>query len=281
MSNLDPEARRLLDAALPGLSPSDAAKARIRAHLTALGPPDAGDAHDDQCEHYVDDAPLPPRDSLPASKFKPLGLVLGGLVVGGVGGFVLGYQLATSQPRSTVVEVSSSASVSTSEAAPNTSALSNGASASASTPPRDEPAAATLDAAAKRPPTRDVRDAAARVHGGLTTTVATPASDEDEVTWVLRVRKALARGEPQLALGLLRELDVKVPKGRLGEERAAGRAIARCLLQPTTGAAESESFVSRYPSSIHLGRVTRSCSKAATHDVRTTRDVQTREPTKP
>lgn len=279
MSNLDPEARRLLDAALPSLSPSDAAKARIRAHLTALGPPGVGDGHEGR-EQDVDDAPS--RDDLSMSKFKPLGLVLGGLVIGGIGGFVLGYQLVASQPHSTAVEASSSASLATSEATAITSVVSsNGVSVGPSAPSRDE-SAATLGATATRSPTRDARDAAARAQRDVATpTVAAPAGDEDEVTWVLRVRKALARGEPQLALGLLRELDVKVPKGRLGEERAAGRAIARCLLQPATSATERESFVARYPSSIHLARVTRSCSESASRDAQTTRDAQTRDPTKP
>jgi hypothetical protein len=107
--------------------------------------------------------------------------------------------------------------------------------------------------------TRDVREAGEPEHRTPAAPSSQATADEDEVRWVLRARKALARGEAQVALGLLRELDAKIPNGRLGEERAACRASARCLLQPTTGNAERESFIARYPKSIHFARVSRSC----------------------
>ena len=75
-----------------------------------------------------------------------------------------------------------------------------------------------------------------------------------------RVQRALGRDEPAWALALLQQLDEQVPGGRLLEERAAGRAIANCSIDPTSGQEELRRFSSGYPRSVHLSRVTQVCT---------------------
>jgi hypothetical protein len=87
------------------------------------------------------------------------------------------------------------------------------------------------------------------------------AQKADEVALMQRVNRALARGEAAWALALLRQIDVEVPRGRLLEERAAGGAIARCMLNPRVGTAELTRYTQLYPSSVHWPRVSRVCTE--------------------
>jgi hypothetical protein len=87
------------------------------------------------------------------------------------------------------------------------------------------------------------------------------AAGADEVALMQRVHRALSRGEASWALALLRQLDAEVPGGRLLEERAAGSAIARCMLEPQSGAEVLARYTTLYPSSVHSTRVSLACGE--------------------
>jgi hypothetical protein len=83
----------------------------------------------------------------------------------------------------------------------------------------------------------------------------------DEVEQVRRVRRALSHRDAALALLLLDQLDRAVPNGRLMQERDAGRAIARCIQEPRSGAATRAAFEHRHPASVHQARVSSVCKE--------------------
>lgn len=83
--------------------------------------------------------------------------------------------------------------------------------------------------------------------------------EAEEILQLERVQRALRDGYPALALAILGELDQKVPRGRLHEERSAARVIARCSMgEPSPDL--SESFATRYPGSMYLERVAAACT---------------------
>ena len=287
---LDPEVRKLLDAALPALSPNEDAKARVRAHLTTLGPPGVegqGDnEHDATSEKPRALGRLIRPGNVEISRWALGGLVAGGVVLG----YVLGHQwaqpsvgqglappgadrYAESTPWGQPSGARNPEPTGTASAEPHGDAASPGASVRLPTARELNGDEATRGDRA-RLEFADTQRAVPELASGGSHPSAPPASRdsvapkgaavvnaEDEVAWVLRAQKALARGEPQLALGLLRELDERLPKGRLGEERAACRAIARCTLEPAVRVTERATFSARYPRSIHGERVLRSCAK--------------------
>jgi hypothetical protein len=94
------------------------------------------------------------------------------------------------------------------------------------------------------------------------TVSALPAGTSPEAEEILqleRVQRALRDGYPALALAILGELDQKVPRGSLIEERTAAKIIARCSLGETSSARPT-AFVEHYPNSMYLGRIARACS---------------------
>jgi hypothetical protein len=75
------------------------------------------------------------------------------------------------------------------------------------------------------------------------------------------VERALRDRQPGLALALLRQLDRAVPDGKLGEEREATSAIARCALGTVPlGVDLAEDFADRHPDSVYLKRVEQACA---------------------
>ncbi len=286
---LDPEVRKLLDAALPALSPNEDAKALVRAHLTKLRPPGAEGQGDNEHDATLEKPPALGRLIRPGT-VEISTWALGGLVAGGIVlGYALGHQWAQpsvgqglaspgadghaestpwGQPsgaRTPVPSGKASAEPHRDAASPGTSARLitahelNGDEATRGDRARleftDTQRAVPEPGASRSHPSAPLasRDSVAPEGAAV--------NAEDEVAWVLRAQKALARGEPQLALGLLRELDERLPNGRLGEERAACRAIARCTLEPAVRVTERATFSARYPRSIHGERVLRSCAK--------------------
>lgn len=91
------------------------------------------------------------------------------------------------------------------------------------------------------------------------TPLPTATHQSDEIFLVQRVQRALAQHDSKLALALLDKLDAELPRGRLLEERAAGRAIAVCMSDPSRGAAAHKRFTLVYPQSVHHARVTAIC----------------------
>jgi hypothetical protein len=130
------------------------------------------------------------------------------------------------------------------------------------------PSAETMPEApsSARPIERDAERLAKASRGHQAPDSKVPSADvkaqgADEVALMQRVNRALARGDAAWALALLRQLDVEVPQGRLLEERAAGGAIARCMLNRGVGPAELTRYTQLYPSSVHLARVSRVCTE--------------------
>jgi hypothetical protein len=90
---------------------------------------------------------------------------------------------------------------------------------------------------------------------------ATRAAFDEEIIQLRRVQRALREGNARLALALLDDLDRAVPKGRLGEERAAASVMGRCALGVGPPAVLSADFAAKYPSSVYLGRVMQACGE--------------------
>jgi hypothetical protein len=90
---------------------------------------------------------------------------------------------------------------------------------------------------------------------------ASPA--ELELSTLRRVERMLRRGNPRFGLALLAELDQKVPRGSLMEERLAARTTATCQIERSGGALKAASaFDSRYPNSVYAARVREACEAA-------------------
>jgi hypothetical protein len=98
------------------------------------------------------------------------------------------------------------------------------------------------------------------------------ASDERlnvEVEVLKRAREALRLRQPMLALEVLRDYDRRFGKGTLGEERQALAVIATCLASPGQAArSRAEAFMRGAPSSPMLDRVRAACITAARDNAR-------------
>lgn len=80
----------------------------------------------------------------------------------------------------------------------------------------------------------------------------------EEVRALGRVERALRQQNPRFALALLHELDVRVPRGQLLEERFAAATMARCALEDGKPTLRRE-FARRYPRSAYSARVESAC----------------------
>lgn len=86
----------------------------------------------------------------------------------------------------------------------------------------------------------------------------------EAVQLLARARRALNRGEPMLALGLLDEIDRRFPPEMLDEERAATRVLGLCANGQNDAAVQLASqFFSGRPRSIYTRRIERSCASSA------------------
>jgi hypothetical protein len=82
----------------------------------------------------------------------------------------------------------------------------------------------------------------------------------EAVRLLSRAQRALDGGEPALALVLLEELDERVPRELLREERDAALIVALCKSGETKRArAAAAELAARSPSSIYAARIVRSC----------------------
>ena len=273
MTNGDPEVRHLLDQAVRGLSPSPSAKARVRSQLTAaLANAKEPAFEESESEDLAPTAETAATSISRLSAVNGAGLLLLGLVVGGITGYSFATSKKTEAPSPpAAVPVGSDLNV-----AIIATQIEPGAPSPQSIGTYAQPRAGLVTQSPKLPATEhnrapEVNDAGrqSRPGGDATQPKQLPHTDADEVVWVQRVQKALAHGEARLALGLLRELDGQIPVGRLTEERFAGRAIARCMLQPETGRRELHLFTQRYPTSVHLARITSTCDGAAKGNIST------------
>lgn len=252
MVDQDPDLRDLMRQARAGLSPTDVDLAAVHVRLENA---------------LWDVSPTGPARSRSNNerwrRWVQGGLV--GLVAGASLGFYLGGEFTAS------VDPNAGPGASTIEPSP----LAANASAAATLAPLPRPTNAVEDERSEDAIVRPVQSSVAaapppsgsreervkrRTLGGAEDSQTTETtSAPDEVEFVRRAQRALARKEPTLALGLLKQLDERLPKGRLLEERYAGKAIARCMLTPNEGHDVQRAFARRYPQSVHGERVNQVC----------------------
>jgi hypothetical protein len=110
-----------------------------------------------------------------------------------------------------------------------------------------------------------------RTEGKHTTSVESseenaPANDtvdglQEELSYLRRAQNALGSGDPQLALGLVRTLDERVPSGKMLPEREVTRIMSLCALERRDEAEErGRVFFERYGKTMYAERVRRSCA---------------------
>ncbi len=82
----------------------------------------------------------------------------------------------------------------------------------------------------------------------------------EELAMLQRARRAIADENGRLALGIVQELDERLPNGLLMEEREATRILSLCQLQRGREARQRAAvFLARYASSVYAPRVRQSC----------------------
>ncbi len=264
---LEAHERAFLEQARAGLSPSDEAVRKLRARIDGALPRATTDAGSRS-------------PSLRGGYSRNLGTGLFGLGLGL--GTVLGYWWGQHDatpvaltPLTLSADAAPSSLATTPERAqagptPGPKPGSNASPLDASTPRGFEPGArrSSVPRRVNKPKTAVAAGDGSEGRALPTHPPQTSSTAEaDEILLVQRVQRALARKEPGLALGLLNELDVKVPKGRLREERAAGRAIALCMQHSPRANSAFETFKRQFPTSVHLPRAAAACgAKETTND---------------
>ncbi len=86
---------------------------------------------------------------------------------------------------------------------------------------------------------------------------------QEELSYLRRAQNALGSGDPQLALGLVRTLDERVPSGsgKMLPEREVTRIMSLCALERQDEAEErGRVFFERYGKTMYAERVRRSCA---------------------
>jgi hypothetical protein len=233
---VDPEqqVREVLARARRGLSPTASDEARVLAGLDAallggsLGAPAAEAAR-----------------TIPGGVLGwGTKLVAVGVIAGAAG--TAGYALGLRQGRT--------------EARPNSPAVEIAASSAAPKAQPREPVPPAVPLASLEPPAAKPMRSAGQPAPSASAQPLTPEESLAEETRALaRVERALRNNNPGLALLLLDELGRAVPHGKLLEERDASRAITRCRLGQGSPNALAEDFAQRYPNSVYLKRVEKTC----------------------
>ena len=89
---------------------------------------------------------------------------------------------------------------------------------------------------------------------------ASGSSLAEELAMLQRARRAIADENGRLALGIVQELDERLPSGLLMEERDATRILSLCQLQRSREARKRAAvFLARYAGSVYAPRVRQSC----------------------
>jgi len=82
----------------------------------------------------------------------------------------------------------------------------------------------------------------------------------EELELLRRAERTIRSGNSQVALGLLRDLDQRFPKGQLVEERAAARVMANCQLADADAArTQGNAYLKAHPQSVYADRVRTLC----------------------
>ena len=210
-----------------------------------------------------------------------------GLLLGGLLGFGLGWQLRAGMPTRATGSAPAALRVPARPAPAPRSGESRAKAAHDSEQAAALPAPAGQDeetASAKRPGTSARLGAAAEQASGAKPPAAvrsTRRSDSRarrakasrpsepgpsstlaaELAMLQRARRALNRENGRLALGIVHSLDERFPEGVLLEERSATRILALCMLERESEAAEhARAFEKRHASSVYEQRIQNSCA---------------------
>lgn len=137
------------------------------------------------------------------------------------------------------------------------------AASSLAEPEHGSPPGQTAAEVKRKPARRDTRR-----EPGARSTKRTPAAEDtsfsEAVRLLRRARRALSKGEPQLTLALLDELDARFPRALLDEERDATRVLGLCAHgQPAAAEDLARRLLARHPRSIYTPRLAQSCASQA------------------
>ncbi len=78
----------------------------------------------------------------------------------------------------------------------------------------------------------------------------------EELDLLRRAERTIRAGNSLVALGLLRDLDERFPRGQLLEERTAARVMANCQLADVNAArAQGNAYLIAHPQSVYADRV--------------------------
>ena len=84
----------------------------------------------------------------------------------------------------------------------------------------------------------------------------------EELDLLRRAERTIRSGNSLVALGLLRDLDERFPKGQLLEERTAARVMAKCQLDEKDAArARGNAYLFAHPQSVYADRVRTLCQE--------------------
>jgi hypothetical protein len=83
----------------------------------------------------------------------------------------------------------------------------------------------------------------------------------EEADALRRVGQALREGQPQMAGQMLDDLDARIPRGALGEERHAARLMVRCRTGEPGAPAVARAWLARHGRSVYAPRVRGSCDE--------------------
>lgn len=244
------------------ISPSSADKARLRARILAPGfaglAPSSGAGLDGATPSVSGVVPAAAPQLTRWAALQAAGsLALAGgvaLLGAGVGlGFWLGREPAFERASSRVEQVSSVALPAAGvpePAIPEPAPIESAPAAAAEL--EQEPAAEARAAANDTPAPRATRPRAKP-------RAALPQPLNDELALLQRVERALRKGDPALALALLRELDERFPESRLVEERLAARHMADCRIEAPDAVARARRFLDEHPLSVYRQRIQLAC----------------------
>jgi hypothetical protein len=260
MSELGPQAKALLDAALDGDEPTPEERARVRTAIAAnlaVGAAAVG-------------------QSAAAAKTAAAGAVGAGSAAAGTGTAVgiaakavLSLTLVSAVGAGTTLYVRSSSSHR--EARPPTvpSFVQTASPGGRSLPPEvaapvAAPAMATTSLESSKPSAKPLASAAAPPSVVHAHTRSTSSDVEAEVLLIGEAHRALQSGNASGALVMLDEHARRYPAGALGEERDAARIAALCALgRVAEGRDAADRFLREFPSSPLAARVRTSCGAAS------------------
>jgi hypothetical protein len=131
--------------------------------------------------------------------------------------------------------------------------------------PRTTPPAAIAESVSKPPDTPGDAPPAREAPKAKGSTANGPGVDArsltDEADALRRVGQALREGQPQMAGEILDDLDARIPRGALGQERRAARLMVRCRTGDSSARAAARAWLARHARSVYAPRVRTSCGE--------------------